>query len=195
MKYAKYLIYVFKLRLRAIRYFFRSFSIKKKIIAKGGRVLGKVDFQIDGNLEVGDNVILSGDGIDNKTYTQIQVARNASLKIGTMSGCSQVSISCKDKVDIGNYVNIGAGSLIIDSNHHSTYWKDHEDRGVDARNARTAPVVIENYVFIGARSIVCKGVRIGSRSIIAAGSVVVSNIPSDCIAGGNPCKVIKKINQ
>ena len=69
MKYTKYLIYVFKLRLRAIRYFFRSFSIKKKIIAKGGSVLGKVDFQIDGNLEVGDNVILSGDGIDNKTYT------------------------------------------------------------------------------------------------------------------------------
>ena len=35
---------------------------------------------------------------------------------------------------------------------------------------------------------------IGDRSIIAAGSVVVKDIPNDCIAGGNPCKVIKRIN-
>lgn len=45
----------------------------------------------------------------------------------------------------------------------------------------------------GAKCIINKGVRIGARSIIAAGSVVVSDIPSDVIAGGNPCKVIKGI--
>ena len=54
-------------------------------------------------------------------------------------------------------------------------------------------VIIENDVFIGARTIINKGVCIGARTIIAAGSVVVSDIPADVIAGGNPCKVIKKI--
>lgn len=39
--------------------------------------------------------------------------------------------------------------------------------------------------------IVLKGVTIGARSIVAAGSVVATNIPPDCIAGGNPAKVIR----
>lgn len=41
---------------------------------------------------------------------------------------------------------------------------------------------------------ICKGVTIGARSIIAAGSVVVKDIPADCIAGVNPCKVIKYLS-
>lgn len=53
------------------------------------------------------------------------------------------------------------------------------------------PIVIEDDVLIGARSIVLKGVTIGARSVIGAGSVVVKDIPADCIAAGNPCKVIK----
>ena len=58
----------------------------------------------------------------------------------------------------------------------------------------TKPIVIEDDVLIGARSIVLKGVTIGARSIIGAGSVVTKSIPADCIAAGNPCKVIRYIN-
>lgn len=43
-------------------------------------------------------------------------------------------------------------------------------------------------------TIILKGVTIGARSIIGAGSVVTKSIPSDCIAGGNPAKVIRYIN-
>ena len=63
------------------------------------------------------------------------------------------------------------------------------------RTILSAPIVIEDDVWIGARSIILKGVHIGARSIIAAGSVVTKDIPSDVIAGGNPCKVIREINQ
>ena len=79
----------------------------------------------------------------------------------------------------------------MDTNFHSTDWRKREHREEDVADAKTAPVVIEDYVFIGARGIICKGVRIGEHSIIAAGSVVVKDIPANCIAGGNPCKVIK----
>lgn len=61
-------------------------------------------------------------------------------------------------------------------------------------NIKTAPIVIEDYVFVGAKSIILKGVTIGEKSVIAAGSVVVDDIPANCIAGGNPCKVIKYLN-
>jgi acetyltransferase-like isoleucine patch superfamily enzyme len=89
-------------------------------------------------------------------------------------------------------VLIGAGCLITDSNHHSSIdWEDRNLKG-DC-NIKSSPVVIEDYVFIGAKSIILKGVTIGAKSVIAAGDVVVSDIPANCIAGGNPCKIIKYI--
>ena len=58
---------------------------------------------------------------------------------------------------------------------------------------KSAPIVIEDDVWVGAHSIILKGVTIGARSIIGAGSVVTKNIPPDCVAAGNPCRVIKSL--
>lgn len=57
----------------------------------------------------------------------------------------------------------------------------------------SAPIVIEDDVWVGAHSFILKGVTIGARSIIGAGSVVTKNIPADCVAAGNPCRVIKNL--
>ena len=59
----------------------------------------------------------------------------------------------------------------------------------------SAPIVIEDDVWVGAHSIIFKGVTIGARSIIGAGSVVTKSISADCVAAGNPCRVIKSLNQ
>lgn len=64
----------------------------------------------------------------------------------------------------------------------------------DTNSVINAPVRFGNHAFIGARFIVSKGVTIGERSIFSAGSVVVSDIPADCNAGGNPCKIINYLN-
>ena len=48
-------------------------------------------------------------------------------------------------------------------------------------------------MLIGAHAIILKGSHIGARSVIGAGSVVSGNIPADCIAAGNPCKMIKNL--
>ncbi|HWT65859.1 MAG TPA: DapH/DapD/GlmU-related protein, partial [Terracidiphilus sp.] len=61
--------------------------------------------------------------------------------------------------------------------------------GTDAVGA--APVRVGRNVFIGTGSIVLKGVEIGDGSVIGAGSVVTKSIPANCIAAGNPCKVIR----
>jgi acetyltransferase-like isoleucine patch superfamily enzyme len=65
----------------------------------------------------------------------------------------------------------------------------------DGRNASSKPIIIEDDVFIGTNCIIGKGITIGARSVIAAGSVVVKNVPADEIWGGNPAKFIKKINE
>ncbi|WP_304522377.1 DapH/DapD/GlmU-related protein [Bacteroides sp. GM023] len=60
---------------------------------------------------------------------------------------------------------------------------------------KKAPVTIGKNVFIGARSIVMKGVTIGDGVVIGAGSVVTKNVPANAIVAGNPAKVIKFIEQ
>ncbi|MBR4419458.1 MAG: sugar O-acetyltransferase, partial [Clostridia bacterium] len=57
-----------------------------------------------------------------------------------------------------------------------------------------APVKIGKCVWLGAGVIVLPGVEIGDNSVIGAGSVVTKNIPANCVAVGNPCKVIREIN-
>jgi maltose O-acetyltransferase len=57
-------------------------------------------------------------------------------------------------------------------------------------SARTEPVQIEDYVFVGPRSIILPGVKIGKGAVIAAGAVVTANVPDFAIVGGVPAKVI-----
>lgn len=127
------------------------------------------------------------------TPSKITVSPGASLNIGDYVGISSTSLLVNDSLTIGNHVNVGGGTYINDSNHHSTDWRDRADRKRDVQNAKTAPIVIGDYVFIGARCMILKGVTIGEKSIIAAGSVVVQDIPANCIAGGNPAKIIKML--
>ena len=58
---------------------------------------------------------------------------------------------------------------------------------------KCSPIIIEDNVWIGANSTILGGVNIGANSIIGAGSVVTHDIPSNCVAVGNPCKVIKTL--
>lgn len=170
---------------------------KRKLLSDFNKV-GKLDkhtkLAILGTFKYGKNVVINGDGIDNTTRSQIVILPDATLEIGDNVGMSQISITCKQLIHIGANVKIGAGTLIFDTNFHNTDWRIRRNQDKDIMTAANASVFIGNDVFIGTRSIITKGVTIGDRTIIAAGSVVVKDIPADSIAGGNPCKVIKLIN-
>jgi maltose O-acetyltransferase len=58
-----------------------------------------------------------------------------------------------------------------------------------------APVEIGDDVWIGGGAIVCPGVRIGARAVIGAGSVVTRDVPQSVLAAGNPCRVIRPIDE
>jgi len=62
------------------------------------------------------------------------------------------------------------------------------DTGTFAR-----PVRIEDNVWIGGGAILLPGVTVGRNSVVGAGSVVTRSIPADCVAVGNPCRVIKHL--
>ena len=62
----------------------------------------------------------------------------------------------------------------------------------DACRAMKADTYIGDYCFLGARCIIMPGVRIGNEVVIGSGAVVTKDIPSNCIAAGNPAKVIRE---
>lgn len=171
----------------------RCKNLKKEVILSGGVFSNHIHLVIDGTYSIGKDCSFQSDGIDT-CKAQILILFGGDLTIGNNSGFAQSSIICTKSIKIGNNVKIGAGCLIMDSNFHSLNYIQRRLRSTDSINAKQLPVVIEDDVFIGARCIINKGVHIGARTIICSGSVVISNIPADCIAGGNPCKVIKKIN-
>ena len=101
------------------------------------------------------------------------------------------------RVFIGNNVAIGPNVSIMATNHPLIA---SERMGMDAEGKTTmaeyaADIHIGNNVWIGGNTVVTPGVTIGDNVVIGAGSVVTKDIPSDVIAAGNPCRVIRKITE
>lgn len=151
-------------------------------------------------IDIGQRVVLNGSARRNTLECRggnvLQTIRpNASISIGHDTGMSACTISSGKGIRIGDRVLIGAGVLITDSDHHVVDSVDSDPRrfkGLPVPES-DAEVVIEDDVFIGARTIVLKGVKIGKGSVIGAGSVVTSDVPAGSMAGGNPCRVIRKL--
>lgn len=101
--------------------------------------------------------------------------------------CPGVRITAATRISIGDNCMLASGAYLTDSDWHDIY-----DRS--APIGKSAPVILEENVWIGDSAIVCKGVTIGKNSIIGAGSVVASDIPPNVIAAGNPAKVIKQLD-
>lgn len=112
----------------------------------------------------------------------------AVITIGDSCGFSGATIGCLQAIHIGNQVLVGANAIITDFDWHNIDPLKRRDRCEHSK-----PVIIEDNVFIGVNAIVLKGVSIGRNSVIGANSVVTSNIPANCIAAGNPAKIVKKL--
>ncbi|MFM2587436.1 sugar O-acetyltransferase [Vibrio sp. TBV020] len=91
-------------------------------------------------------------------------------------------------ITIGNNVMIGPSSQLYTASHSL----DHLSR----RKWETycLPITIEDDVWIGGNSVINQGVTIGARSVIAANSVVNSDVPPDCLYGGTPAKLIRRLD-
>ena len=159
-------------------------------------VLGKVSVAGAGKITIGDNFCMTNGDHINPISANIQGSfytdcTDTEICIGDNVGMSSTRMWIHNKLTIGNNVKIGACVLLIDTDTHPI---DYEVRRTSNEGTKSAPIVIEDDVWIGAHSIVLKGVTIGARSIIGAGSVVTKDIPSDCVAAGNPCNVIRYLH-
>ncbi|MER6059609.1 DapH/DapD/GlmU-related protein [Streptomyces sp. NPDC001792] len=155
-----------------------------------------IDVVPGSHVTLGDRVVL----VSRTPWTALGVARpvilrtlrqGAIIHIGPDTGLSGVTVCAATGVDIGARVLVGADVLITDTDFHP----------VDVCPRRTAPesaavsrsVHIGDDVFLGARSIVLKGVSIGDGTVVGAGSVVSSSLPGHVVAAGNPCRVLRPL--
>lgn len=101
-----------------------------------------------------------------------------------------------DKLYIGNFVCIGAESVILmggNSTHRMDWFSSYPfmEKICEAYQSK-GDTVIEDGVWIGMRSMIMPGVRIGEGAVIAAGSVVTKDVAPYTVVGGNPARQIKK---
>lgn len=113
----------------------------------------------------------------------------AVLTIGDDFGMTGGSIICEERVTLGNRIFMGANAIISDTDFHPL---DPAVRNTRPLAGATAPVVIEDDVFIGMQALILKGVTLGAGSVIGAGSVVTRDVPPGVIAAGNPARALRK---
>lgn len=114
---------------------------------------------------------------------RIEIGKNGSISIGNGTYINRNTlIISEQQVSIGRDCKISWDVIIMDSDLHP----------LKSQEIQNKPVFIEDNVWIGCRSIILKGVRIGKNSIIAAGSIVTKDIPPGVIVGGNPVRILTK---
>jgi len=117
------------------------------------------------------------------------------------NGVGDVSIGNRTRIGLGNVligpVNIGNDVMFAQNVVLSGLNHGYEDINIppSLQKVNTKPIVVEDQVWIGANAVVTAGVTIGKHSIIAAGCVVVKDVPPYSIVGGNPGRILKQYNQ
>ena len=114
----------------------------------------------------------------------------AVIRIGHHCGFTGATIVAAEQIEIGNWVTVGANSVISDSDFHPL---NPDERRANPANGRHRPIIIEDDVFLGMNCLVLKGVRIGRGSIVGAGSVVTRDVPPGVVVAGNPAQIVGSV--
>jgi carbonic anhydrase/acetyltransferase-like protein (isoleucine patch superfamily) len=114
------------------------------------------------------------------------------LRIGSDSSIAGAcAIIAAASVRVGRSVLFARNVYVSDHNHaYRDLARPVLAQGIDS----VAPVVIEDGTWLGQNVVVCPGVRIGAGAVIAANSVVKSDVPSHCLAAGAPARVVREFD-
>ena len=131
------------------------------------------------------------------------LGENGTCKIGDFTLLNGALIMADERIEIGKHVLVSWNVGIADSDFHpidaaqrridtlalAPFYKDRPPRPV----LKTAPVIIEDNVWIGMNAVILKGVTIGENSVVAAGAVVSKSVPPNVVVAGNPAVIVKHL--
>lgn len=185
----------FKLLLSVI-YYRKMFTLYCKTCGQKIRVYKPISVKGLEYISIGNNFKLDFGGIieawDNHNYKiynpEIIIGSNVSLG-------KRCHIGCTNKIVIGDNVLVGSNVLIIDHNHGRTSMEEMNISPNNRELYSKGPIIIEDNVWIGENVTILSGVTVGKGTVIGANSVVTKNIDAYCVAGGNPARIIKRIEK
>ena len=146
-----------------------------------------------GMRQCGKDVYLRPMSSDIKGLWNLSVGDGTSIPKGSTIYCTDAPCTIGKKVLFGPHPTIITGDHRIDVLGKYIADVTVEEKFVNGENQYDQPVTIEDDVWCGANVTILKGVTIGARSVIGAGSVVTKSIPSNVIAVGVPCRVVREI--
>lgn len=172
-------------------------------------------FPVPVNMEVGENTVIDSSAAFKKFFSKkdigLKVGSHVTLQssalateehgyieIGDYSYLSGAALIATDRIIIGKYVYIAGGVTIVDSDFHpldpaarlrDTVIISPAGRKINRPAFESAPVIIEDDVWIGYNATILKGVTIGRGSVIQPGAVVLRDIPPDSEVYGNPAQI------
>lgn len=164
-------------------------------VGNGTELDGLIDRRAAGaEINIGANCLIQGQIVAERNESRVHLADRVLLGGGSV-------IDCALSVTVESNVLISYGCVIADSNNHSLFpelrindlatWMD--GRRHDWSYSEMAPIRICEGTWIGARSIILKGVTIGAGAVVGMGSVVTRDVPPRTVVGGNPARVIREI--
>jgi acetyltransferase-like isoleucine patch superfamily enzyme len=181
----------------ALGFFLRGAYYKNKLKRMGKNVFIDVGVIIwePGNVEIDDNTFID-------SYVTMMGGRKGHgyIRIGKFAEVGSNSVLAgRGGITIGDHVGIGAGSNIYSGTH---LYKDPagEDNKLlsgsilaplDMQYVVEKPVSLNDFSWVGGRSIIMPGITIGKGAIIGGGSIVNKDVPPFCVAVGSPARVIK----
>jgi acetyltransferase-like isoleucine patch superfamily enzyme len=164
-------------------------------IGEGTQLVGLIDRRAAGaEINIGQNCLIQGQIVAERNESRINLADRVLLGGGSV-------IDCALSVTVERNVLISYACVIADADNHSLYaelrvndlatWMDGHRH--DWSHTEMAPIRICEGAWIGARSIVLKGVTIGAGAVVGMGSVVTKDVPPRTVVGGNPARIIREI--
>jgi acetyltransferase-like isoleucine patch superfamily enzyme len=148
------------------------------------RLRGRAQLSGSGEVVLGEGVSFNGTvvPIELVTYTsgRIEIGNHTFINYGS-------SIAARASVKIGSHCHLGHYTFVMDNDQHDVVRH--------TKLPQSHPVIIEDHVWIGSKAVILPGVRIGSRAVIGAGSIVTKDIPGRCVAAGNPARVLRYLTE
>jgi acetyltransferase-like isoleucine patch superfamily enzyme len=161
----------------------------------GTRLVGLVERRSPGGfISIGESCLIHGQLVLERSESRISIGSNSFVGGGTTLDCT-LSITLDDDV------LLSYGCIVSDCDNHSSKlslrkddlaaWMSNSRRNWN--HSPMAPVRLCRGAWIGARSIILKGVTIGEGAVVGAGSVVTRDIPSYTVVAGNPARIIREL--
>lgn len=153
-------------------------------------------------LKIGDDSIIGGSFIFERGSGHVSIGERVHIGASTF-----ISVN---GIEIGDDVTIAWGCTVYDHNSHSTDWRQRRSdtsrevsdlrmgsssiANKDWSCVKSMPITIQDKAWIGFNCIILKGVTIGEGAVVGAGSVVTKDVESWTVVGGNPAKVLKRLD-